>query len=164
MEIFPSCMSRQSDLMSVVQFLMHFQRMAERLPTFGSSATTGMNHNDAKKQRMSSKPGVDAFVDLVKPAPTIVGTGLVALDVVFGIADTSRPTSKAAGGTCANVLTALSFLGWNAYPLARLGSDGASELVVQDLERWKVRERLPTTGALCGDTCGYSPHSSGSGR
>lgn len=69
--------------------------------------------------------------------PTVVGTGLVALDVV--VSD-ERPGEKQtyAGGTCGNVLSILSFLGWQAYPVSRLKSDLAGKRVVQDLGRWGV--------------------------
>ena len=48
--------------------------------------------------------------------PTVVGTGLVALDVVVSGDD----VKYFAGGTCGNVLTCLSYLGWDAKPVARL--------------------------------------------
>jgi fructokinase len=44
-----------------------------------------------------------------------------------------------AGGTCGNVLIALAFLGWEAYPIARLRSDSASKRVTEDLKRWGVK-------------------------
>jgi fructokinase len=40
------------------------------------------------------------------------------------------------------VLTALSFLGWNAYPLGRLAGDGACERVTRDFERWGVKQEF----------------------
>lgn len=69
--------------------------------------------------------------------PVIFGTGLIALDVVIS-ADPTREPVLAAGGTCGNVLTALSYLGWAAYPVARLNGDPASALVRDDLSRWDV--------------------------
>ena len=69
--------------------------------------------------------------------PVVMGTGLVALDVVL----TDRPDSDTrlwAGGTCGNVLAILSFLGWQAYPLATLGDDSAAETVIDDLQRFEV--------------------------
>ncbi len=69
--------------------------------------------------------------------PVIVGTGLVALDVVIPVGLTTSP-QLCAGGTCGNVLTALAFLGWKAYPIARLSEDGASKHVAQDLKHWNV--------------------------
>ena len=69
--------------------------------------------------------------------PVVVGTGLIALDVVL----TDRPDSVTrlwAGGTCGNVLAILSFLGWQAYPLATLGDDSAADTVIGDLQRFGV--------------------------
>jgi sugar/nucleoside kinase (ribokinase family) len=74
----------------------------------------------------------------VSPAPVVIGTGLVALDVVYGLRTPHQPF-VAAGGTCGNVLAALAYLGWLAYPVARLANDGAGEVVRSDLSRWGVR-------------------------
>ncbi len=73
-----------------------------------------------------------------KPKPVIIGTGLVALDVVIADDAAAEPL-LCAGGTCGNVLTALSFLGWNAYPVARLRADAASKRVIDDLTHWGVK-------------------------
>jgi sugar/nucleoside kinase (ribokinase family) len=75
----------------------------------------------------------------VSPASRVViGTGLVALDVV--IADTVKADPMlCAGGTCGNVLTALAYLGWDAYPIARLRSDAASKRIIEDLMSWGVK-------------------------
>jgi sugar/nucleoside kinase (ribokinase family) len=67
----------------------------------------------------------------------IIGTGLVALDVVVPNSLAARP-QLCAGGTCGNVLTALAFLGWESYPIARLSKDGASKHVADDLKQWNV--------------------------
>jgi fructokinase len=70
--------------------------------------------------------------------PVVLGTGLVALDVILS-PKASRSLILAAGGTCGNVLTALSFLGWEAFPVARLNGDKASRLIRRDLRKWNVR-------------------------
>src|SRR5437870_1474895 len=70
--------------------------------------------------------------------PTVIGTGLVALDVVIGDSSEVDPI-LCAGGTCANVLTALAFFSWESYPIARLRSDAASKKVIEDLKHWGVR-------------------------
>jgi fructokinase len=67
-----------------------------------------------------------------------MGTGLVALDLVVSN-DNSVPPRYYAGGTCGNVLTILSFLGWTAYPVARLYPGAAAEQLRRDLARWAVR-------------------------
>ena len=69
--------------------------------------------------------------------PAVFGTGLIALDVIVDAEGVGEPT-LAAGGTCGNVLTALSFLGWASYPVARLNGDAASKLLQEDLSRWGV--------------------------
>jgi fructokinase len=69
--------------------------------------------------------------------PTAFGAGLIALDLIVS----TEPYSSFgayAGGTCGNVLTVLSYLGWHSYPIARLGDDAASQVVRADLSRWDV--------------------------
>lgn len=77
--------------------------------------------------------------------PRVFGTGLLALDVVLSAQPNVAPR-LAAGGTCGNVLTILSYLGWNAFPIARLGSDASSYLVRDDLERAGVSLRFASLG------------------
>jgi sugar/nucleoside kinase (ribokinase family) len=73
-----------------------------------------------------------------KGNPVVIGTGLVALDVVISSGLETDPQLRA-GGTCGNVLTVLAYLGWDSYPIARLSEDGASKLVAADLRQWGVR-------------------------
>ena len=73
--------------------------------------------------------------------PVVIGTGLVALDVVIPNGLAVDP-QLCAGGTCGNVLTALAFLGWQSYPIARLGADGAAKRIATDLRQWGVQSRL----------------------
>lgn len=70
--------------------------------------------------------------------PSVVGTGLIALDVVVE-SEAKRDPWLWTGGTCGNVLTILSYLGWDAAPVARLNGDAASRWVEEDLARWGVR-------------------------
>jgi len=72
--------------------------------------------------------------------PEIWGIGLVALDLIIA-SERSEP-SVAAGGTCGNVLSILSRLGWHATPIARLGKDAASKKVESDLCEWGVDIRF----------------------
>lgn len=73
-----------------------------------------------------------------RPAgPKILGTGLVALDLVIS-ADPERPIRSWAGGTCGNVLSILAYLGWDSYPITRLNHDAAATRVTADLSRWGV--------------------------
>lgn len=69
--------------------------------------------------------------------PVVVGTGLVALDVVLRGSE-NAPVRQCAGGTCGNVLTVLAYLGWKSIPVARHAADRASAIVRDDLEHWRV--------------------------
>jgi len=79
--------------------------------------------------------------------PVVIGTGLVALDAVVN-GDANSGPRVGAGGTCANVLSILSFLGWDSFPVARHGTDAAWTYLKKDLLRWNVR--LDFTGATTG--------------
>jgi sugar/nucleoside kinase (ribokinase family) len=70
--------------------------------------------------------------------PRVFGTGLIALDLVLS-ADPAAPVRSWAGGTCGNVLSILAYLGWDAFPIARLNSDSASQRVKADMKRWGVK-------------------------
>lgn len=69
--------------------------------------------------------------------PSVVGTGLLALDVVLNGQDDAPRLF--AGGTCGNVLTILSWLGWDAFPVARLGPDDAGRRAAADLRHFGVQ-------------------------
>lgn len=71
------------------------------------------------------------------PKPRVFGAGLIALDLVIG-PDPDAPVRSWAGGTCGNVLAILAFLGWDAYPIARMNGDPASDRVRSDMARWGV--------------------------
>jgi fructokinase len=70
--------------------------------------------------------------------PKAFGAGLIALDLVIGL-DPQAPVRSWAGGTCGNVLSALAYLGWDSYPIARMNGDPASVRVRDDMARWGVR-------------------------
>jgi sugar/nucleoside kinase (ribokinase family) len=88
----------------------------------------------------------------VGPAPGIVtparklkkyvasGAGLVVLDLL--VCDELDSIQAYAGGTCGNILAILAFLGWESYPIARLGGDAIGFKLRQDLRRFGVRENL----------------------
>lgn len=67
----------------------------------------------------------------------IFGTGLLTLDLIIG-PDDEQPARWFTGGTCGNVLTILSYLGWESFPITRLNGDVASQIVRSDLESWGV--------------------------
>ena len=73
--------------------------------------------------------------------PVVVGTGLIALDVVLRGSE-NAPVRQCAGGTCGNVLTVLAYLGWKSIPVARHAADRASAIVRDDLEHWRVDTRF----------------------
>lgn len=70
--------------------------------------------------------------------PKVFGAGLIALDLVLG-AEPESPVRSWTGGTCGNVLSILAYLGWEAYPIARMDGDSASQRVKTDMKRWGVR-------------------------
>ncbi|MEZ5059081.1 MAG: PfkB family carbohydrate kinase [Saprospiraceae bacterium] len=70
----------------------------------------------------------------MKKNSIILGSGLVSLDVIFEY-DLNSP-KYFAGGTCGNVLTITSFLGKNSYPIARLGKNKLTSLVLADIKKW----------------------------
>ncbi len=69
--------------------------------------------------------------------PKVYGTGLIALDVVISW-QPDVPIGCWTGGTCGNVLCILSWLGWDAYPVARMRGDAGSERIRRDMGRWGV--------------------------
>src|ERR1700674_1586838 len=88
-----------------------------------------------------------------KLGPGVVGTGLVALDVVLNAdRDSGCSLQCFAGGTFGNVLTVLSYLGWQATPVARLSPGPAAEQVSSDLRQWNV-----ATDYLSVDADGSTP-------
>lgn len=80
--------------------------------------------------------------------PQVFGTGLIALDLVIS-ANPETPVRAWAGGTCGNVLSILAVLGWDAYPIARMNGDPASQRIRADMKRWGVQLKFasckPTT-------------------
>ena len=76
--------------------------------------------------------------------PKVFGAGLIALDMVISLHEADkRGTDDTlarcwAGGTCGNVLSILAWFGWDAYPIARMNGDVASERVSADMARWGV--------------------------
>lgn len=70
--------------------------------------------------------------------PTTIGVGLIALDVVINGRNEKHPHLWA-GGSCGNVMTILAYLGWSSYPIAYIGNDFASKIVLQDMKKWGVK-------------------------
>lgn len=70
-----------------------------------------------------------------------IGTGLVALDVVLN-GNPKTPAKLYAGGSCGNVLSILSYLGWKSFPVARFAENKAAAEVENDFKKWKVDTSL----------------------
>ena len=68
-----------------------------------------------------------------------MGMGFVALDAIYEKQD--QPDFLA-GGSCGNVLTILSCLGWDSYPVVRLGKDVEGDRIIQDMKRWGVKTKF----------------------
>ncbi len=73
--------------------------------------------------------------------PICVGAGLVALDIVIK-GEQNEPFNVFAGGSCGNVLTILSFLNWEAFPIARLKKNKAAKQLISDLKMWNVNTKM----------------------
>ena len=69
-------------------------------------------------------------------ARSCLGTGLVALDVIYPLRS-SVPHCRA-GGSCCNVLTILAWLGWQSHPVARLGDDPDGKRIARDVSKFGV--------------------------
>ena len=70
----------------------------------------------------------------VSSAPISVGTGFLALDLLLVGKDRVNANEQYAGGSCGNVLSILSHLDWQSYPVARLGTDRLARNVIDDLK------------------------------
>jgi sugar/nucleoside kinase (ribokinase family) len=77
--------------------------------------------------------------------PLAVGTGLVALDIIVS-GDRPEAPNHWAGGTCGNVLTVLSYLGWQSAPVARLRDGEAATELLADLRQWGVSTEFVSLG------------------
>lgn len=109
-----------------------------------------MSETDRSSFLFSHTSPAAELLTTTDPAPVVVGTGLISLDVVYGPTSGGAPV-VAAGGTCGNVLAGLAFLGWDAFPVGRLASDGAGDRIREDLARWRVNLEFtslaPTSGS-----------------
>lgn len=71
--------------------------------------------------------------------PVCLGTGLIALDVIYS---KKKNPNFLAGGSCGNVLTILSYLGWKSFPIARLGNDVEGNRIIEDMKNWGVNDKF----------------------
>ncbi len=73
-----------------------------------------------------------------------VGAGLISLDVL--IWDGQKvPVSYYVGGTCGNVMMILSYMGWEAYPIARLDGTKDAKRVLDNMKRHNVHTDFVST-------------------
>jgi fructokinase len=79
----------------------------------------------------------EGLFTLKSPTPIAVGSGLVALDIIINGWESESPILSA-GGSCGNVMTILAYLGWKAHPIARIGSDLAADVLIDDLSMFGV--------------------------
>lgn len=70
--------------------------------------------------------------------PISMGTGLVTLDAVIEEQNDDYPQLWV-GGSCGNVMTILAYLGWTSYPIANIGNDSASKIILDDMATWGVK-------------------------
>lgn len=77
---------------------------------------------------------------LSKKERKCIGAGFVALDIVRSI-NGHVVERRYAGGSCGNVITILSFLGWSTALVARIGDDQLGKELIKDLELWSVDTR-----------------------
>ena len=73
-----------------------------------------------------------------------VGAGLISLDVL--IRDGERlPVSYYVGGTCGNVMMILAYMGWDAYPIARLDGTKDTARLLADMKKNSVHTDFIST-------------------
>jgi len=72
---------------------------------------------------------IDLQLKNASKTATVLGSGFIALDIVYG----RDGVFAATGGSCGNVLMALAWLGWSSQPVARLGSDKTGDFVVDEM-------------------------------
>lgn len=83
----------------------------------------------------------ETLLSLEDLQPICVGTGYVVLDAVLN-GNSNSPLQLTTGGSCGNVLTILSYLGWQTYPVVKLGKDVSAEIIQRDFARWNVQTAL----------------------
>lgn len=65
--------------------------------------------------------------------PKILGTGLIALDIVL---DSNKSLiTYGLGGSAGNVLSILAGLGWSSSPVGKLGCDVAAEIILEEFKK-----------------------------
>lgn len=70
-----------------------------------------------------------------------VGLGLVSLDVILN-GSPSTPAKLCVGGTCGNVISILSYLGWTAKPISRFSKSNTNIKIFEDFKKFGVNTDL----------------------
>lgn len=79
-------------------------------------------------------------VNISSTPPKIIGTGLIALDIVL---DSNRNLlTYGLGGSAGNVLSILAALGWNSSPIGKLGCDVAADIILEEFRSLKANIEL----------------------
>lgn len=73
-----------------------------------------------------------------------VGAGLISLDILLRD-DGIRPISYYVGGTCGNVMMILSYMGWDACPIARLDNSKYTERLLADMRKFNINTQYIST-------------------
>lgn len=73
---------------------------------------------------------IDLQLKKAAKGASVMGSGFIALDFVYG----QNGLFHSTGGSCGNVLIALSWLGWTSTPVSRLGADAIGDFVVEEME------------------------------
>lgn len=81
---------------------------------------------------------IRSVFNIATSKPSVIGTGLIALDIVMS-ENTKTPLYLWAGGTCGNVLTILSYLSWQSIPVARLSNDKAAQIIRNEFKDWGLQ-------------------------
>lgn len=71
--------------------------------------------------------------------PRLVGTGLLALDLIVQHGQDGQRLSASGGGTCGNVLAILARLGWQASWLGSMDASASGRMVLEEMNRGGVQ-------------------------
>ncbi len=73
-------------------------------------------------------------------SPKILGTGLIALDIVLDSQE--KLLGYGLGGSAGNVLSILASLGWRSSPVGKLGCDEAGAIIIEEFKSLNVNVEL----------------------
>ena len=73
--------------------------------------------------------------------PRLVGTGLLALDLIVQHDADGQRLSASGGGTCGNVLAILARLGWESSWLGAMGPSAPGCMLIEEMQRGGVQTK-----------------------